>query len=245
MQPVQLARTLRCSPQSLGDIPEATRMGEDALEDDPLQHYLRDTPDASTGHYRESWRLHFGASLAFPVRKGLVWTIGDSDAMVTSSWPADLLEDDLDKLIKNALSLFTVVSDNMLTEQQRQRQTAFITLFRQAILEFLGNRVKDMFELGGLATRPSKQGRGYGSALVRVVTDLADAVGCATWLGSSNVQNTGFYESLGFVAITTISLGESDPTWNEPPVVVALMVREPRPTAVGLDVGRSARCILL
>lgn len=29
-----------------------------------------------------------------------------------------------------------------------------------------------MIELGGLATRPSRQGRGLGSALVKAVTDL-------------------------------------------------------------------------
>ncbi|KAI0700763.1 hypothetical protein BC835DRAFT_364085 [Cytidiella melzeri] len=167
-----------------GDIPEAIRMVEDAFEEDPLQHYLRrDTPDAdTTGHFRQSWRLSLGANLAFIIRKGLVWTVGDSDAMVIY-FPADLVEDDLDKIIKNALPLFTVAQANMLTEQQRQRQTAFAALFRQAVTEFLGDRVKDMFEVGGLATRPSKQGRGYGSALVKGVSDLADAARCATWLG--------------------------------------------------------------
>lgn len=36
----------------------------------------------------------------------------------------------------------------------------------------LGERLQDMVGLMALATRPSKQGRGYGSTLVRVITDI-------------------------------------------------------------------------
>ncbi len=51
----------------------------------------------------------------------------------------------------------------------------------------------------------------------------ADKEGRATWLGSSNVANRGFYESLGFVVIAQITLGETDPTWNEAPLVSDLV----------------------
>jgi hypothetical protein len=84
----------------LGDIPEALRMAEDALEEDPLQHYLRDTPvccfrravtnkfvltsaqDADISFFREQWRLQEGLQLTRLIHKGYASTIGNSDAMV-------------------------------------------------------------------------------------------------------------------------------------------------------------------
>jgi len=85
-----------------------------------------------------------------------------------------------------------------------------------------------MYYLAELATHPSKQGRGYGSALARFVTDRADAQHRATWFLSSNALDTQFYNSLGFVTGANVSVGENDPTWCKPLVVAKLMIREPR-----------------
>ena len=41
---------------------------------------------------------------------------------------------------------------------------------REAVKVFIGPRVSEMIEIGGLATRPDRQGRGYASALVRIAT---------------------------------------------------------------------------
>lgn len=51
----------------------------------------------------------------------------------------------------------------------------------------------------------------------------ADAQGRATAL-TTNLLNTGFYNSLGFVEKGRILLGDNNPTWHEPPVVL-LVVR--------------------
>ena len=40
---------------------------------------------------------------------------------------------------------------------------------------------------------------------------------------SSNIKNTGFYNSLGFVTKAQVSVGDEDPDWTEPPVVVSLV----------------------
>lgn len=45
----------------------------------------------------------------------------------------------------------------------------------------------------------------------------------ATWLLSSNVLNDNFYHSLGFVTVAEMTLGEDNPTWNGPPIVLALV----------------------
>lgn len=43
------------------------------------------------------------------------------------------------------------------------------------------------------------------------------------WLISSNVVNTGFYESFGFVSKEDVVLGGENPTWTEPPVIVRVV----------------------
>lgn len=55
-----------------------------------------------------------------------------------------------------------------------QRQDAFDKATAAAVLACVGtpDALRDMLQLGGLTTHPACQGRGYGSALVRKVTDL-------------------------------------------------------------------------
>lgn len=40
---------------------------------------------------------------------------------------------------------------------------------------------------------------------------------------SSNINNTGFYNSLGFMAAADVLLGDNDPDWNAPPVVIKIV----------------------
>ncbi|PSR74968.1 hypothetical protein PHLCEN_2v9382 [Hermanssonia centrifuga] len=81
-----------------------------------------------------------------------------------------------------------------------------------------------MFEIVHLVTISAKRGRGYASALVRMVTDMADQQGRATWLASSNVAvNTDFYNSLGFVTVKQFMLGDDNPMWKEAPFPIAVV----------------------
>lgn len=44
------------------------------------------------------------------------------------------------------------------------------------------------------------------------------------YLVSSNVKaNTKFYNSLGFKAIAEMQLGDENPTWKKPPIVIAVV----------------------
>ena len=44
------------------------------------------------------------------------------------------------------------------------------------------------------------------------------------WLISSNVEaNTRFYNALGFHTVATIFAGDSNPTWQEEPVPIAIV----------------------
>lgn len=83
-----------------------------------------------------------------------------------------------------------------------------------------------MIHLNLLFTAPKAQGRGYASALVRSVTSVADAQHRNTYLLSSNIANTGFYNSMGFQVVDFAVVGEDNPDWHEAPVVLNIMVRE-------------------
>jgi ribosomal protein S18 acetylase RimI-like enzyme len=72
---------------------------------------------------------------------------------------------------------------------------------------------------------PACQGKGYGSALLRYVTDRFDREGAVAYLESSNPRNIPLYERHGFEQVARIQAGSS-------PTMVA-MVRRPRAAAGG------------
>lgn len=97
-----------------------------------------------------------------------------------------------------------------------------------------------MFYVNLLATAPAAQGKGYGSALVASITSevllnycilfndnddelQADAHGKSTFLLSSNVKNTGFYNSCGFDIVASASIGDDNPQWKGKPIIVPLV----------------------
>ena len=45
----------------------------------------------------------------------------------------------------------------------------------------------------------------------------ADRLGCSSWLLSSNVVNTPFYEHCGFSIVKEIVMGDDNPAWTRPP----------------------------
>jgi GNAT superfamily N-acetyltransferase len=77
--------------------------------------------------------------------------------------------------------------------------------------------------LGTLGTDPDRQGRGVGSALLRVVLDRLDTDGFPAYLESSKESNLPFYARHGFEVTGEIHTPGGGPTlW--------LMWREPRPS---------------
>lgn len=48
-------------------------------------------------------------------------------------------------------------------------------------------------------------------------------MGRMTWVISSNIDPSGFYESFGFKEVDRILLGDKNPTWKEPPSVLRLV----------------------
>jgi ribosomal protein S18 acetylase RimI-like enzyme len=67
---------------------------------------------------------------------------------------------------------------------------------------------------------PTRQGKGYGSALLEHALALCDRDGKLAYLESSNPANIPLYERHGFEVAGTIQAGSSPPFWP--------MVRKPR-----------------
>jgi ribosomal protein S18 acetylase RimI-like enzyme len=76
--------------------------------------------------------------------------------------------------------------------------------------------------LGVLGTRPDRQGKGIGSALMQPILERCDAEGVPAYLESSKESNVAFYRRHGFEVTGTINLAKGGPpVWP--------MWREPRP----------------
>ncbi|KAF8520739.1 hypothetical protein BU17DRAFT_46256 [Hysterangium stoloniferum] len=66
-----------------------------------------------------------------------------------------------------------------------------------------------------IATHPSHQRKGYGSAIVKAVCQLAAAEGVKAALGTQNESNVAWYEKLGFKVKGRIEFGTKETPWAE------------------------------
>jgi ribosomal protein S18 acetylase RimI-like enzyme len=62
---------------------------------------------------------------------------------------------------------------------------------------------QDHFYLFAVGVLPHGRGQGLGRALIRQMTDEADALGLTCWLENTNPRNEALYRSLGFEAVET------------------------------------------
>jgi GNAT superfamily N-acetyltransferase len=62
-----------------------------------------------------------------------------------------------------------------------------------------------------IGVQPSKQGNGYGAALLRASLERSDADGAPSYLEATSERNIPLYERHGFVKLGTIQAGSSPP----------------------------------
>lgn len=212
------------------DLPRALDAAILALADDPLVHYMRDTPDK---------KRKFDKTL-FKVEIGVVWSsyIRNKTALVIDGGDAHLIYKDpnrklgpIDRLLDYlAIRIFLrVLRSCTRSKEQKIRGEEHDWKYSEALEYAIPEESRqDMFFIGDVATVPSKQGHGYATTLLRVALDQADAQGRSTWLYSSNTKaNTGYYNYLGFETVAEVTLGDENPTWRQEPVITAIMVRYP------------------
>ncbi|KAL0947539.1 hypothetical protein HGRIS_013635 [Hohenbuehelia grisea] len=219
-------------PMRYRDAYRATQTLEAALENDPLQHYINETPGytpPTSGEKR--YKRWVNTVLNWTsIRRDTYLTIGRGESYILArpkSEPSGLVERILDFLyhgIGRVARLRSSRDSRRRIEEMKEKMGA-------AIERGVGERAKDMMHVMMLMTHPRHQGKGYGGGLLDFITASADTLGKSTFLESSNIANTAFYESHGFKTVSEAIIGDEEPTWKRPPVVVKIMVREFSPSS--------------
>ncbi|KAF9057978.1 hypothetical protein BJ165DRAFT_1521310 [Panaeolus papilionaceus] len=208
-------------PLQRRDVRKAAQTYCDAFRDDPLINYLNTDKPPNERVLKFVFRM----MLRVHRHSHIVSTI-DHGVAISSAKPVNFKPRPADRILGIVLNLLRKIHR---TKEQARRIKEYDTKMKKALEETpeLGENIKEMLLVELLATSPESQGRGYGSALLRAITLMTDVLRQKSWLTSSNVKNTGFYNSHGFITVKEIILGDDNPNWEGPPVVVNLMVRKP------------------
>jgi len=202
-----------------------------AFDDDPLHNYLRGSAKDERrlrGIYKTNTTLQL--VIAIRSREKMVFTVADGEANVigTRSKSESGGSSPVDELIQRIGRVYSTILGKVILSKEQKKRFKEVTLkLEDVVKNTLGEKVDDMLYVDLLATSPTSQGKGYGSALVAAVTSMADLQNRTTFLLSSNIRNTAFYNSCGFTTVASAVIGDSNPSWNASPVTVPLMVRKP------------------
>ncbi|KAF9453049.1 hypothetical protein P691DRAFT_782419 [Macrolepiota fuliginosa MF-IS2] len=182
-------------------IKKASKSWVDAFEKDPNRKQTPDVKDAT--------QIIMFCVMVYWRRRKIALTVDAGASIIFCTAP------------KSPRSLFDRCADWRAAEVQAKVKTA--------VSRSLGNRVEKMLYIDTLATEPTSQGWGYGGALLDSVGALADVTNQAVWLQSTNERNASFYLSHGYSTIDEAVIGDDNPNWHGAPVIIKIMVREPRP----------------
>ncbi|TFK85839.1 hypothetical protein K466DRAFT_174404 [Polyporus arcularius HHB13444] len=232
---------IEVKPLQYRDIPRAVDGDFKAFANNSMQRYLIDAEDFRLHHVRK-W-IDSVVRFTDAVKRGKIITVDRGDANLLYGVPGNNTEKppfswivslvgalgsrELRKVRHGQGDCYASVSSctRKITLEQRRKE---IITKSQALLEAaIGERVDELFEVQRLATVPAKQGRGYATALISVVHDLADAQGRATYVFTGDTWK--FYESVGYKLVGEDWFGNDNPKYHGPPGPIRLMLREPQP----------------
>ncbi|KAI0734294.1 hypothetical protein C8Q72DRAFT_808649 [Fomitopsis betulina] len=207
------------------DVFRAALTKRAAFSNDPIFKYITETPD--DWHPRLS---HFVDFLVYilgfliSVFTGNAWVIEGGYAYITFAVPGQ------NPTVSERVIGLVIKLLRKSTRTGKQKRLLAETMSKQnaAIEACLGDQVESMFAVHDLAAHPTRQGRGYGRALLTVANANADELGLASWLPISNLKNTAFYEGGGYKTVREFTVGDDNPTWTGLPVILRIMYRQPR-----------------
>ena len=197
----------RAAPADVGVLSAALAR---AFDDDPLSLYLFGRPRSRAAGLTRFFALQMRHTY---LRHGEVWTTDDRAGAAFWAPPAMPRPGAIDLIrilpVMPSLSIWGRKAPDVVRllaayERARPRQAHWY--------------------LGTLGTDPDRQGRGVGSALLRVVLDRLDADGLPAYLESSKETNLSFYARHGFEVTGEITTPRGPTLW--------LMWREPRPPEI-------------
>ncbi|KAH9936879.1 uncharacterized protein BXZ73DRAFT_76669 [Epithele typhae] len=213
-------RGFRIKPLKYCHARRAAKAAYSALRHDTASHYFKAADDPLVYELREISGLTLNFADAVYRRKAL--TIGRGDAVIIYGVPGTSNSGPL-------LPKFSPLLRMTFSDELAERKREFFDMLRPMLESALGPRVHQMLEIQSLSTAPSKQGRGYGTALVQVVNDLADSLGRAVYVVTTDAYR--FYEKCGYTLVGEVFIGDGNPAWHGPPAPIRLMLREPKAVA--------------
>ncbi|KAH9899773.1 hypothetical protein C8Q73DRAFT_787620 [Cubamyces lactineus] len=192
------------------EIFRAARCTQDAVADLASNHYLRDadTAPCSVARQRLSLTIHYLDSVY--CRKA--WAVDHGSSIVTLGFPGNK-EGPFRPIVAPFLGAFV-------TEELKRRRREWANATKALLNDTLGDSAKDMIEVQGLVTAPEKQGRGYGTVLMRFVNALADAQNRGVYIFTTGAH--GFYQSVGYSILQEAVVGVDNPRWNGDPVHIKI-----------------------
>jgi len=215
-------------------VPKAAQTWVDAFADDPIRRYIGETPDYKgdkSPYYNAIQNIIHRAMVALWIRTKIAKTVDQGASLITATYAENSHEgrhrSPSDRFFDFVATAFVQGLEKCQTPKQRERYEEDKRKSKAVVQNTIGDNVKDMMYVNGICTSPASQGRGYGGAVLDSVTAIADAQRRAIWLISSNINNTGFYNSHGFITVGTYVLGDKNSEWHDAPVLVSIMVRKP------------------
>jgi len=217
-----------------GHIAKTDRTMKAAFYNDPMNVYFREAPDARELKPWERKLLNTldQAMLVRLLTNSLAYTVNGGDSFIIGMRAE--AEAGSPTVLERLLHLYTVlvnrtvVAFNLFSEEQKRRMAEANAKSQLLVERHLGERIKDMIYVQLLATHPSCQGHGYATALMQTVIAIADSQSRALCLHTGTAENVKFYSSFGLVDIGHELLGNDNPSWGGEPMVLSLMVREPK-----------------
>ncbi|KAF8914156.1 hypothetical protein CPB84DRAFT_61817 [Gymnopilus junonius] len=209
-------------PLRLVDTWKAATTWFNALEGDPLNVYIRATskPLATKATYFLILLLWMKSLIILTINAGAALIVANPIKTGPSS--------SMDRLVDLITKWTTAILYRSLTEEQKKRRDEIDEKVTNLTKNVLGDRTKEMIYVDLLVTEPRSQRHGYGSALLQTMTSYGDSLVRAVWLQTATHQNVLFYKLFGFEVLGETVLGDDNPEWHQDPVILRLMVREPK-----------------
>ncbi|KAI0706902.1 hypothetical protein C8T65DRAFT_220779 [Cerioporus squamosus] len=199
-------------PLRYRDVPWAVHATHQAFRNNTMQRYFEDADPAACRESRATISVTVGFAEA--IRSRRILTIDHGDAILLFGVPGNNEPGPITKTISPILRRGD-------PPELQKRKMEFRIIVATLVKLALGPEIDEMLEIQGLATAPSKQGRGYATALVKTVHDMADAQGRKTYVITGDAQ--GFYETVGYRLVAEDWLGIDNPLWDGPAVPIRIV----------------------
>ncbi|KAL5601069.1 hypothetical protein BROUX41_005898 [Berkeleyomyces rouxiae] len=193
-----------------------------AFARDPLTHYLVACPDLKNCSEESLWNLHkymLTCIASYYLLIGKTFCIGPDYNSIALWVLPGTTHDERWSILRSGLWRLQY---KLSSEGRRRYYTEVVPKLDRLKQKIMGKRDGDCYYLVYLATKPSCQGKGYGSKLIQHMIQQADDEGKPMYLESSSPSNTKYYQKFGFVPKENIRFGP------DASILLTAMVREPK-----------------